>query len=244
MKKILLSILCLTLFTGIYAQNFTLSYNNVNIAAGATLYFLGEPSVEIMEAHINITNNAEVAKYLNVKKVVLEGDTLPGTINSFCWGLCYPDTTYCSAYPQSVQPGVTSDLFYGDYRPHNIPGISTVTYVFFDVENTNDSVSVTVKYNASPASVDDELAGLVKFSGPYPNPAIDMVSIDYSIPESVYKASIAVTNLLGSKVMEVNLINRSGKAQIPVFDLDNGIYFYSLIADSRSILTRKFMVRR
>lgn len=243
MKKILLSALSFALFAGVYAQSFTLSHNSVNIAPGGTLQILGEPTTEIMEAHINITNNSAIAKTVKVKKIVNEGDTLTGTINSFCWGLCYPDTTYISPYPQTIQPGQVSDAFYGDYRPKTIPGKSTIMYVFFDVDDRNDSVAVFVEYNASPASIGDDLISKVKFSDAYPNPAIHLVNVDYSIPNSVSQASIILTNMLGSKVKEVNLTELTGKARISVSELMNGIYFYSLMADDKLILTRKFVVK-
>lgn len=243
MKKILLLLLALTLITGSFAQSFSLSYLGSSIPAGGTLPIIGDPADEIMDALINITNNSAVAKSVKVKKIVHEGDTLAGTINSFCWGLCYPDTTYLSPYPQNIEPGQISDQFYGDYRPNNIPGKSKIMYVFFDVDNRNDSVAVMVEYNASPASAGDDLASLVKFSGAYPNPAVKMVNVDYSIPSSVNKASITITNMLGCKVKEVKLDSYSGKSQIDVSELINGIYFYSLVADDQLILTRKFVVK-
>jgi len=245
MKIALLSIVCLTFFSGIFAQSFSLmDTNGVAINAGATIQFLGDPAAETIYAYINITNNSAVAKSVSVKKVIHEGDTLPLSKNTFCWVVCYPDTTYISLYPLTIQPGQTSEGFSGDYSPKGIPGISKIMYVFFDVDNRNDSVAVVVEFNASPASVGDDLISLVKFSDAYPNPAINTVNVDYTIPESVNEATIAITNMLGSKVKEVTLSNLSGKVQIPVFDLINGIYFYSLMADDQLILTRKFVVRR
>jgi len=245
MKKILLFLLCSTLFSGVYAQSFSLSdTNGVGINPGAVIQILGAPTDEAMVARIDIKNNAEVAKSVKVKKLINAGDTLAGTINSICWGLCFADTVYISPFAQTIQPGMTSDQFYGDYRPKNIPGISKIMYVFFDVESRNDSVAVVVEFHASPASVGDEPVNPVKFSDAYPNPAVNFVNVEYTIPVSVNKAAIVITNMLGSKVKEVSLSDRSGKVQIPVSDLINGIYFYSLMADDRLIVTRKFVVRR
>jgi len=245
MKKILLSLLCLTLFSGIFAQSLSLTYaDGTAIAPGATIQFLGDPGDEVIQAIVLVKNNADVAKEVKVKKVINEGDTLQGTVNTFCWGLCFFPTTYVSPYPQTIQPGAVCDQFYGDYNPLTVPGISKIMYVFFDVNNTNDTVAVTVEYNASPASVSDKLAGMVKFSEAYPNPAIGSVYVDYNVSTIINKASIVITNMLGSKVKEVSLDNRSGKARIEVSDLVNGVYFYSLVADDQLILTKKFVVRR
>jgi hypothetical protein len=245
MKKILLSLLCLLFFSGIFAQSFSLlDTNGVAISPGATIMFVGEPTDDVIQAIVLVKNNSDVAKDVKVKKVINAGDTLAGTVNTFCWGLCFPPTTYVSPISQTLQPGDTCDQFFGDYNPTNVYGASKIMYVFFDVNNTNDSVAVLVKYNASPAIISDDLISLVKFSDAYPNPAINVVYVDYTIPESVNSASIVITNMLGSKVREVNLGNRSGKARIGVADLVNGIYFYSLIADDQLLLTRKFVVRR
>jgi hypothetical protein len=245
MKKILLLLLCLSLFPGLFAQSFSLlDTNGVAISPGATIMFVGDPADDVIQAVVLVKNNSSAAKEVKVKKVIDAGDTLPGTINTFCWGLCYPPTTYISPYPQTILPGDTCDQFYGDYNPLNVYGASKIMYVFFDINNTNDSVAVSVKYNASPAGISDDLLSKVKFSGAYPNPAVNMVYVDYTIPESVTSASIVITNMLGSKVKEVKLSDLSGKARIAVTDLINGIYFYSLVADDQLLLTRKFVVRR
>ena len=245
MKKIALSLLCLTLFSGIFAQSFSLTYSDgTAINAGATIQFLGDPTDEVIQAIVYVKNNSAVAKDVKVKKVINEGDTLPGTINTFCWGLCFTPETYISPVSQTIEAGAVCTQFYGDYNPVTVPGVSKIMYVFFDVNNTSDTVAVVIKYNASPASVNDDLINFVKFSVAYPNPAINVVNVDFKIPESISKATIIVTNMLGSKVKEVVLNDRTGKAQIQVTDLVNGIYFYSLVADDQLILSRKFVVRR
>jgi hypothetical protein len=245
MKKILLSALFLLFLSGIFAQSFSLTdTNGVAITAGSTIQFIGDPTDEVIQAIVYVKNNSNEAKEVKVKKVISAGDTLAGTINTFCWGLCYPPTTYISPYPQTIEAGAICEQFYGDYNPMTVPGASIIMYVFFDINNTNDSVAVSVKYNASPAGISDDLLSKVKFSGAYPNPAVNVVYVDYSVPASVNKATIVITNMLGSKVKEVSLADRSGKARIAVTDLINGIYFYSLVADDQLLLTRKFVVRR
>ena len=245
MKKILLLLFCVTFLSGVFAQSFSLYYENgESIPAGATVQFIGDPADEVIVAYVHIKNDAAEAKDVKVKKVIAAGDTLAGTVNTFCWGLCFPPTTYVSPFEQTLEPGATSDLFYGDYNPHTVIGISKIMYVFFDINNVNDSVAVTVEYNASPASIGDELLSLVKFSDAYPNPAINVVNVDYSIPGTVNHAEVVISNMLGSKVKAVELNDFSGKARIEVSELLNGIYFYSLIADDQLILTRKFVIGR
>jgi hypothetical protein len=243
MKKIVLSTLCLALFCGAFAQSFTLKDTLGNNVSGASIQFIGNPGDEVIASRVNITNNSAVAKTVKVRKVIHQGDTLTGTGNTFCWFLCWGGDVYESPYGVVIQPGATETQFIGDYNPKNVPGITRISYVFFDDENRDDSVAVKIEYNASPASV-DELISQVQFSDAYPNPAVNMVNVDYYLPESVKKATIAITNMLGSKVKEIKLGDHSGKARIPVYDLINGIYFYSLVADNQLVITRKFTVKR
>ena len=245
MKKNLLSLICLTLFSGAFAQSFSLQdTNGVAIAAGSTVQILGDPTDPVITAKIHIRNNAAVAKEVKVKKMINEGDTLPLTMNYFCWGVCYGPMTYVSPFPQTIPAGVVYDQFYGDYNPQTVPGKSTITYVFFDMNNVEDSVAVTVVFNASPVTIVDNPAASVSVSAAYPNPAINYVYVDYNFPVSVGRASVVISNILGARVKEVVLDNHSGKVQIPVSDMVNGIYFYSIVAGEQMVLTRKFIVKK
>lgn len=244
MKKILLSLICVAFFSVSFSQSFSLQdTNGVAIAAGSTIHLIGDPTAMVMTAKVHVKNNAAEAKDVKVKKVIHEGDTLPLTMNYFCWGVCYGPTTYVSPFPQTIQGGAVNDQFYGDYNPQLVPGKSKITYVFFDANNANDSVAVTVEFNASPASIDNDLKTRTSISAAYPNPASTNVYLDYTLPTDVNKASVVISNILGSKVMEVGLDNFAGKLQIPVSELNNGVYFYSVMADDQMIITRKFVVR-
>jgi hypothetical protein len=225
-------------------QSFSLQdTNGVVIDAGATVQVLGLPTATVITAKIWIKNESAEAKDVMVKKIIYEGDTLTGTVNNFCWGLCYPPDTYVSPYAQTIQPGAVCDQFYGDYNPNNVPGKSKILFVFYDLINPNDSIAVTVEFNASPASIGDDLAKSVKFSEAYPNPAISKVNVDYSLPSGVSKASIKISNMLGAKIKEIRLDEKSGTAKIDVGEYQNGIYFYTLVADNQQVMTRKFVVR-
>jgi hypothetical protein len=244
MKKILLSLILFTFISGAFAQSFSLQdTNGIAITAGSTFQVMGDPTDDIITAKIHLKNNAAEAKEVKVKKVIHEGDVLAGTMNYFCWGVCYGPDTYESPFTQTIEAGQVTDQFYGDYSPQTVPGKSRIMYVFFDVNNRDDSVAVTVEFNASPASVGNDLVNSVKLSEAYPNPAVSKVNINYSVPVNVNNAFIQITNMLGAKVKEVQLEEHNGTARIEVSEYLNGIYFYSLVADEKLILTRKFMVK-
>lgn len=243
MKKILLTVLAISTTVLLQAGSLELYFNGTALAPGATIQVLGDPSAEAIQAKLSVKNISAKSLDVKAKKVIHEGDTLAGTSNYFCWGLCFPPFVYESPNALTIEPGVTNDEFYGDYTAYNIPGISRVMFVFFDSNQPNDSVAVTVEFNASPASVGD-LAKSVKFSEAYPNPATSVVNVDYTLTAGISRASVVITNMLGSRVKEIALTEQSGRLQIPVYELVNGIYFYSLVANQQVILTRKFVVKR
>jgi hypothetical protein len=242
MKKILLSLFFISLFASAFAQSFSLQdTNGVAITAGSKVYIIGDPASVVMTAKIWVKNNAGEAKEVKVKKFHV--DVLANTMNYFCWGVCYGPDTYESPFGRTIEGGAVSHEFYGDYNPQAVIGKSTIMYTFFDAAKPNDSVAVYVEFNGSPASAGQEMAGSVSFSEAYPNPAVSKVNVDYSLPVYVKEATIQITNMLGAKVREIKLEELSGTARIEVSELQNGIYFYSLVADNKLVLTRKFVVK-
>jgi hypothetical protein len=243
MKKILLTALSLFTVVLLQASNLELYFGGNMVPHGSTIQVMGDPSDDYIQARVSVKNIGSAAIDVKTKKLINAGDTLPGTLNYFCWGLCFPPFTYISPNSLNIAPGVTNEEFYGDYNANNIPGKSKITYVFFDMNNVNDSVAITVEFNASPASVIDPSEG-VKFSEAYPNPATDVVNVDYTLTSRISEAGIVISNMLGCRVKEIALTENSGKIRIPVNELTNGIYFYSLVGNDQVILTRKFVVKR
>lgn len=244
MKRILLLTCTVLIAGGLFAQNLSLIFEGNPIAHGSTVQVMGDPTDEYIQARVDVKNNASTAIEVKVKKIIAAGDTLPGTNNYFCWGVCFLPTIYTSPNFITIEPDQVNNEFYGDYNPYAVIGISRITYVFFDQNNVNDSVAVKVEYNASPASIGEGFSSGYKISEAYPNPAINTVNMDYSLPGDVRKASIVITNMLGSRVKEITLTDLNGKISIPVNDLVNGIYFHSLLLDDKPVLTRKFVVKR
>ncbi|MBW6460762.1 MAG: T9SS type A sorting domain-containing protein [Bacteroidales bacterium] len=245
MKKILLSALSVIITVSLYSQSLSLFFNGEPIAHGATVQVLGNPTDDYMQAKAAVKNNSANAIEVMVKKHINADDTLPNTMNVFCWGSCFPPNTYVSPFSILIGPDQVNDTsFYGDYFPNGVIGITRISYIFFDMNNENDSVAFTVEYNASPASVAQNLLTQVNLSDAYPNPAISVVNFGYRLPEDTRKSSIIISNILGARIKEVQLTGVSGKTSIPVGDMVNGVYFYSLCLDDRVVITRKFVVKR
>ena len=78
----------------------------------------------------------------------------------------------------------------------------------------------------------------------FPNPASSSASINYSLFTPRVPATITVHNLLGDRLLELPLDPSESELKLPVEQLQNGIYFYTLQVNGKSINTKKFVVRK
>ena len=241
MKKIILILSIISFYTTAFSQTF-LILNALKQDASNTGYTITGNLDNIIKAQFYIVNNSATDAPFKVKKI--EDNILTGTVNTFCFNeQCYPP--YVMQTPSSIllAAGDTtlSSSFYAEYTPGGVAGSSTITYVVFNANNPNDSTYVNITYNAELASVPRNDFTRVEFSNPYPNPANSQTKINYNIPVSYVRATITLRNLIGTTVKEIELPNPQGKLVIDLSDLNEGIYFYSLIIDGNVILTRKLI---
>lgn len=247
MKKHLLLFVFTLGFIGItMAQTlpFSLSWNGEPIPDGSAVYILGDNTpTNILKAHAIVTNNkAEMAL---IKVVRTEKSLVPETWNYFCYaGTCYSPSTNESNF-DVYAPGESSasDDFYADYQSNGHSGTSIIEYAFVNHNNPEEKVSFTVYYTTSPASVEDLIARS-SFSNPYPNPAKSEVSFDFNFPVQVGSASIKVYNMLGKLIIEQELLEKSGSITLPVSEIPEGVYFYSLILNNKIARTQKLLIQR
>ena len=78
----------------------------------------------------------------------------------------------------------------------------------------------------------------------YPNPAADYAIVDFQIAGSNQEAKIAIYNVLGVVVKEVDLDKEDRSAKISLRDLNSGLYMYQLLVDGKPVATKKLMVRK
>ena len=243
MKKLLLIAISAVLIQNAFSQSLTLSDANGPVDPGQLYHVLGDPAqVEPMKASIYVTNNGASTIQVFAKKVIQPGDTLEGTSNYFCWGVCYPSWVYESPISVDIAPGQTITDFYGDYEPKGIAGKSFITYVWWVNGNPTDSVALDVEFNASAAAIYDIVnEGTVKI---FPNPAQEKFQVDYDFSSEISDATFIISNILGSKVKEFMLTDRSGKLILDISDLQEGVYFCYFILDGQMANTEKLVVRR
>jgi hypothetical protein len=245
MKKTLLTlaVVIMTAFS-MNAQSADMSLSWDGEAIGDTLDVWGKSTAAEIVSHIVLHNNTDNG--INVKVRRRQLSMLEGTSSAFCWGLCFPPSTEESPEARLILAHSQSadEEFSGHYYPEGMIGTSMVEYMFFNEGNEDQNVKVVVRYWSSVSSIAEDAMQGGSISDIYPNPAVNFVSIDYSMPASVQSASVSIVNLLGSVVKEAVVERNAGKLTMDISGLKGGIYFYTVRVNGDIYKTKKLVVRK
>ena len=231
---------------GPVSTSLSLHWDGQDIANGATVFVDGEMTDNIYEeflSHVLVKNNSD--RDMSVKARREDIDVVAGSTNYLCWEACYPDDVTESPNAYTIPAGemTPETVFAGHYLPQGNAGTSTIKYTFFNESEPDDQVYFLVSYVISPTSLDDLLSKAL-ISSAYPNPATDQFAIDYEFPSGVEMAELKLFNIVGQEILKQAISGQSGKIQLSVSDLPEGIYFYSLTINDGATLTKKLIVRR
>ncbi len=147
-----------------------------------------------------------------------------------------------------IKPAKTVNLYFSNYlisRNLTKPLVKETA-----VKVTTVSEKVTSKSNAENAPEVEPgeklfMAEGINISNIYPNPADEAGYFDYNISGNNYReVKVDFFNVLGSPInLSVTLDKSDRKAKVYLKDFENGIYFYQLIADGKTLATKKLLVR-
>lgn len=84
---------------------------------------------------------------------------------------------------------------------------------------------------------------MLHFTPAYPNPAGKRASIDYALHGETGNVKFVLLNLLGSKVKEIEITEKTGSVRLNTSGLTEGIYFYSFLINNESYVTRKLIIK-
>ncbi len=191
--------------------------------------------------HMQIRNLISDDLNVLVEKEVLE--PLEGTMNFFCWGSCFGPDVIVSPNPVTVGGNSVTgdqDLSFHAMFEEGIFGYVVVRYYAYDERHPDERVSIIVKFHKSGVGVDDSSRPM-EMGSAYPNPASSTVNFDYSLNGSL---TAVVYNIVGQEVMRQDLNANVGKLTLPVADLNDGIYFCTMLVDGRAWTTQKFVVKK
>ena len=221
----------------------TFKYEGETVVSGTTIDIVSDinDSFEIQfDLHIINTTDAEI-------NVVCEMECDPSNLTQdyLCWGTCFMPGTLTATHPVAAGgEGVfNGHCMFTDKEWNTLPvgTASKISYTFYNERNPEEKYTFTVNFKYQPESIADFNSADV-FSNAYPNPASNVVSFDYNMPFNVNSASVAIFNMMGQEVVRQELNLGGSRADINVSDLNEGVYFYSLIVNNETVKTNKFVV--
>ena len=176
-----------------------------------------------------------------VEKEVIEN--LDGTMNWFCWGLCFSPDVLVSPSPVTVAANSVTEesalSFHAMYED-GVFGYVVVKYSAYEERHPENRVSIVVKFHKSGEGIDTYMRPML-MSQAYPNPASSFVNFDYDFDGNL---TAVVYNILGQEVLRQNLNTNFGQLTFPVADLNDGIYFCTMMVNGRAFATQKFIVKK
>ena len=115
------------------------------------------------------------------------------------------------------------------------------SFTIQDTLNADNNKTVFVKYIIGENSL-NELAKNDVSIDLYPNPARNVVSVDYSLSGGM-QSKIEIRNMLGSIVKEINIADNQGTQRINVSEMPNGVYLCSVVCNGKVYKTKKMVVK-
>ena len=197
----------------------------IEMSAGRDIVFLAD-----------VINTSDITQYVNLKMEVF--NYTEGIDISACWGMCLEPWNFDFA-PLEVLAKETA-YFNVDYFPNEVKDDVAWVTCTFSVEGYDDFV-IHVKFGDASPSVKESF---ITKNNAYPNPAISFVNIDYALNKSYKNARISICNILGMNVYEQSLTAQEGTATVDVSDFAQGVYFYTIQVDGKSVETKKLIIRR
>jgi hypothetical protein len=243
-KNLSLFILCAFLYaSSTMAQSLQLSDVSGSVANGTSFYVWGDTITgTLMKQEIDVKNISGANVTVKTKKI--ETSLIPGTSSNMCFaGQCFLSSVFTSPTQSILAPNATDTSGSIEYKPKGHLGESIVTYVFFNIGDLNDSAWVIVHFNGTPAGINENTIAQTEISNPFPNPAADQTTFNYSFTQNTSTAKFVLCDLLGSKVKETEITDLNGTLTVNTSNLNEGIYFYSFYADNKMVLTRKLIVK-
>lgn len=237
MKKIILFVGVMFVIGGIQAQNLQILHGEEDVTSGnVTVEVSADTDPAVL--HLDVKNTSANAIDVKVRKI--ENTLVEGASISLCWGInCYSPTQFETPTAATIEAGVSDDSFHGDYFHFGNTGTTTVTYVFFDDANPDDSSYVEVEYTLASVGIDD--VEMANFSQPYPNPANDEVNFYYSVNSAT---TLNIYNTIGELIEKVDLSNVAEHIQISTNKYAAGTYIYEFKQKGIILDNGKFIVAK
>jgi hypothetical protein len=255
MKKLLLAIAAIGTAGLMNAQSsFTIVHQELGaVTSGQTLTFW----VPITDANSNsytlseyftVYNNTGSTVTTKVRKTELQMHDAAGSM-WFCTDQnCYSPGTFVTPAAIPMTAGGGNFLLKPEFNTGATAGTGTarVRYTVFNVNNASDTAYFEIVYMLATGVGVNNLANVKpSISNPMPNPASAVFSIDFKVGNAgVANTKMVMYNMLGSKVREMDVNTLEGTMRFDVSDLEQGVYFCTLVSNGKQLATRRVMITR
>ena len=243
MKKFLLSLIIMVFAAQLSAQSLTFKFEGETVQPGTIDIVSDLNSSFEIQFDLHVINTTDVD--MNVVCDMTDDSGIGS--NYLCWGSCFmPGTLTATHTVAAGGEGIfNGHCMFVDADWNTLPIGTTIpmVYTFYDERNPDDKYTFNVNFTYQPDAIADFNAANV-FSNAYPNPANNVVSFDYNMPFDVNSASVAIYNMMGQEVVRQDLNLGTSRVDINVSDLNEGVYFYSVIVNNQAVKTNKFVVSR
>jgi len=241
MRKIIFVLVLSWVTVGLgYSQSLSLSIDGADIS-NDTLYLIGNTEDALLEAYVSVTNETDKEIEVLVRRTDIE--IVDSTVNSFCWGACYPPNFSEATQVVKIPANSTdNNSFIGDYSPDSHEGTSVLKYTFFVAADPSDSVSIIVYYQIGAAGVRDWTLDPSQIKL-YPNPASDHVNVRF--PTVLTRITMLVLiDITGQTVYQQKLYNGEQMHRISTSQFPQGNYFLLLSDQQGASYSKKLIINR
>ena len=240
-RKSIFTLMFLTVIGWVSAQSLQFELNGTVYTEGESIVCNTQSEWGEFIQDMQLRNLTGQDMNILVEKEVL--DDIEGCMNYFCWGMCFSPDIIVSPNPVAVAANSVTEegaLSFHAMFDETVFGKVKVKYYAYEERNPDQKVSIVVVFHRSGAGIGDN-AHSMTFGTAYPNPASSQVNFDYSLDGSL---CAVVYNLLGQEVMREQLNANNGRMTLSVADLQEGIYFCTMMVDGRAWSTQKFVVKK
>lgn len=241
MKNTLLTAIAFVTALGLSAQSISF-INPMSIVTGSNAQ-LGASGEIVAEWHVQ--NSSDSDKAVRARRNVIS--EVSGSVNYFCWGVCFDETTNVSpaGLAQLIPPGGINTTFYAHYKPMGNAGETVIEYCFFNASDINDQTCQTVRYCVDVECLvnQNEIEEEFVISDLSPNPLKGLGSFTYEFKNQPQTAKFVVRNMVGQIVKETNIQGKSGVVIVDGAEYTSGIYLYSIVADGKTLSTKRMIVQ-
>lgn len=221
--------------------------HGADVPNGSTYIQVGEASVDLEEVHLVATLVGDASKEVNMRRY--ERSVQPGTQNYFCWGICYdamdagvlPVWNSMAIHSLYMNGGEPVTNFGAYHKPQGVVGTSTFRYVWFDVDNRDDSVWVDIEFQALPVGIAETAYAARLNVFPNPSKGAD-VQFEVDMNTLSGAAALVIHNAVGQRIRTTALRMGQPVARLSTEGLAPGLYFASVDHQGRTLVTQRFVV--